>query len=133
MCRSGTLKLAGFPNFQNVVQEMQQKKEANLPEYEVSVSIGNGHLAIKQNLIDYWLKCEYFKDDIMLVVKEHNDKYNPHGIKRGCDAIKVEAGDGAEEQPAKRIRIESSVKLAEEAKFGDKLLSFKAHVGVCWV
>ena len=106
---------------------MQQKKEVNVPEYEVTVSIGNGHLAIKQNLIDYWLKCEYFKDDIMLVVKEHNEKYNPQGIKRGCDAIKVEGEEAAEAQPAKRIRIESSVKLTEEANFGDKPLSFNAH------
>ncbi len=78
------MKLPGFPHFEKMVGELKSaSNESPHPSYEVCVPVPNG-LAIKQNLVDYWAGLELFSIDIQEVVKRHNEKYNPHGVKRGC-------------------------------------------------
>lgn len=122
MARSGDLKLPGFPNFEAVMKELNQKQEIAAPDYEVTVGLPNGTLIIKQNLIDYWLKTELFAETMKEVLNAHNAKYNPHGVKRGADAMQDESG-AKEGAPEKKMRLETSVKVADqEAKFGETLL-----------
>ena len=123
MARAGDLRLPGFPDFSQTVKEMHSNQDMELPSYEVCVGLPNGTLAIKQSIIDYWLKQDDFIVDIEAVVKEHNSKYNPHGIKRGCEEAAGESTSNASATQSKRLKVESSVKAAEqESKFGETLL-----------
>lgn len=83
MCRSGSLKLPGFPEFEQVVNELKQKANSvPTPEFQVCLPVP-GALAIKQNLVDYWLGNDMFAVEMTSLVEAHNKKYNPQGIKRG--------------------------------------------------
>ena len=122
MARAGSLRLPGFPNFESVVEEMNNAKEVVTPQYEVTVPLGNGCLAIKESLIEYWSKDEHlFGNELADVLKEHNRKYNPKGIKRGATSS---AGESAENAPAaKRVKVEASVKgVDQEAHITEKHL-----------
>ena len=84
MCRSGSLKLPGFPNFESVVSELKTSTaESPTPAFEVCIPVPNG-LAIKQNLVDYWSGMDAYQLQVADMVKAHNQKYNPHGTKRGA-------------------------------------------------
>lgn len=85
MCRAGSLKLPGFPEFEQVINDLK-KNNTDLapPDFQVCVPVPNG-VAIKQNLIDYWSGQELFQVEMLDLLKKHNEKYNPHGIKRGSD------------------------------------------------
>ena len=84
MCRSGSLKLPGFPCFESVVQDLKNSaNEVAMPDFQVCVAVPNG-LAIKQNLVDYWSGIDTFQLQVADLVEAHNKKYNPHGIKRGA-------------------------------------------------
>ena len=84
MCRSGSLRLPGFPEFESVVNDLKTNgNEVAPPDFQVCIPVPNG-LAIKQNLVDYWTACDLFQMDIEDLVKKHNEKYNPHGVKRGA-------------------------------------------------
>lgn len=78
------MKLPGFPDFEKMVGELKNaSNEGPQPSFEVCVPVPNG-LAIKQNLVNYWSGMDQFSVDIQEVVKSHNEKYNPHGVKRGA-------------------------------------------------
>ena len=125
MARANSLRLPGFPKFESVVKELSNKKELETPQYEVSVPLGNGCLAIKEALIEYWSKEEnLFSTEMASVVKDHNAKYNPKGIKRGSTATSSRS-NGADEHPAKKAKVETSVKSVDhEASIADKYLGF---------
>lgn len=92
MCRAGSLKIPGFPQFETVVSDLKKNNaELPVPEYEVRVAVPNG-CAIKQNLVDYWLASEHYQAEMAEVLKDHNAKWNPHGVKRGADASEQPAG-----------------------------------------
>ena len=85
MCRSGSLRLPGFPEFEAVVNDLKTNgNEVAVPDFQVCIPVPNG-LAIKQNLVDYWTSCDLFHVDMSDLLKKHNEKYNPHGVKRGAD------------------------------------------------
>eukprot|EP00435_Cladocopium_sp_Y103_P053758 s494_g17.t1 len=87
MCRSGSLKLPGFPSFESVVADLKKSaNEADSPDFQVCVAVPNG-LAIKQNLVDYWSGIDTFQLQVADLVEAHNKKYNPHGIKRGASDV----------------------------------------------
>lgn len=123
MARANSLRLPGFPKFERVVRELSNKKDLETPQYEVSVPLGNGCLAIKEALIEYWGKEEnLFAAEMASVVKEHNAKYNPKGIKRGAAGSSSRSG-GDDANPAKRAKVETSVKSVDhEAAIADKYL-----------
>ena len=120
MARASTLKLPGFPKFDSVVQEISNQKEIEAPQYEVCVGLANGGLAVKENLIEYWSKEDnLFSTDMAALVKTHNKKYNPKGVKRGSS--KTAATE--EGQPTKKFKVEASVKpMEKESEIGDKSL-----------
>ena len=123
MARNKALKLPGFPDFGKAVKEISEMKEIAQPSYEVTVPLGNGVLAVKQNLIEYWEKCEGFEAESADLIKNHNDKYNPHGVKRGAD--QVGAGEGSEESEpvAKKPKVAAeSVGTEKEGNIAEKLL-----------
>ena len=85
MCRSGSLRLPGFPEFETVVNDLKTNgNEVAAPDFQVCIPVPNG-VAIKQNLVDYWTACDLFQVEVEDLVKKHNEKYNPHGVKRGAD------------------------------------------------
>ena len=85
MCRAGQLKLPGFPEFETIVTDLKSNNaNVPMPEFQVLVPVPNG-VAIKQNLVDYWLGCEIFQTQMADILKEHNEKYNPHGHKRPAE------------------------------------------------
>ena len=123
MARSSALQLPGFPKFDSGVQEMNNTKEITPPDYEVCVALANGGLAVRENLIEYWSKDEHlFNAEAAHLLKEHNKKYNPKGIKRGVSEQGAAAGTTGE-QPLKKVKVEASVKTADhESQMGDKCL-----------
>ena len=83
MARGGSLRLPGFPEFEQVVSELKQSSnDIPSPDFQVCIPVPNG-LVIKQNLVDYWASCDMFSNEIASLVAEHNKKYNPQGLKRG--------------------------------------------------
>lgn len=122
MARSSALQLPGFPKFDSVVQEMNNTKEITPPDYEVCVALANGGLAVRENLIEYWSKDEHlFNAEAGHLLKEHNKKYNPKGIKRGVSEQGAAGTTG--EQPLKKVKVEASVKTVDhESQMGDKCL-----------
>ena len=121
MARSKALKLPGFPDFDRAVKEISQMKEIAQPNYEVTVPLGNGVLAVKQNLIEYWEKCADFEAEVMDLIKSHNDKYNPQGVKRGADQV---SGESEEDQPMlkKPKVVAESVGTEKEGNIAEKFL-----------
>ncbi|CAK9033935.1 unnamed protein product [Durusdinium trenchii] len=120
MCRSNQIKLPGFPEFEQVVADLRKSNsEVPPPEFQVCLPVPNG-LAIRENLVEQWTSCDLVEVEMKELLKKHNDKYNPHGIKRGS------SDQGTTEDPApdaKRLRIDSSVKMAEhEAQIANKLV-----------
>ena len=127
MARSGSLNLPGFPKFETVVQEMSSAKELMHPDYEVCVPLANGCLAIRESLVEYWSKEEnFFAAELVEVIKNHNRKYNPKGIKRGSTSSNT-GGDngGADCRRSKRVKVQTPIKpLDHEATVTDKCLGF---------
>lgn len=83
MCRSGSLKLPGFPEFESVVNDLKSNTtDLPPPEFQVCLPVPNG-IAIKQNLVDYWMANDMFQVEMTDLLEKHNTKYNPHGTKRG--------------------------------------------------
>ncbi|CAK9109458.1 unnamed protein product [Durusdinium trenchii] len=122
MCRSGSLKLPGFPNFESVVSELKTSTaESPTPAFEVCIPVPNG-LAIKQNLVDYWSGMDAYQLQVADMVKAHNQKYNPHGTKRGASDMSQGDQGTAGKAVAKKICIDNTVKVADhEASIADKL------------
>lgn len=117
------LWLKGFPNFQAIAGELQNAADMPAPKYEVCLPLPNGDLAIQQSLIDLWTtKRAMFERETSELVAQHNEKYNPRGIKRGLDS--AEGPETSGQQPeTKKIRIEESMKTSEhEANIADKQL-----------
>ena len=65
LAREGKLKVAGFPNFKSVIEDLQRSSTASsTPESSICTPLTDGCLVIKQALIDLWtLKNEGFKDE----------------------------------------------------------------------
>ena len=94
LCRSGSLKLPGFPSFESVVADLKNNAhEPPVPDFQVCVPVPNG-LAIKQNLVDYWTAIDTFQVPMAELLEAHNKKYNPHGIKRGASDTAGPEGEG---------------------------------------
>lgn len=87
------------------------------------MALANGGLAVRENLIEYWSKDEHlFNAEAAHLLKEHNKKYNPKGIKRGVSEQGAAAGTTGE-QPLKKVKVEASVKTVDhESQMGDKCL-----------
>ena len=54
------------------------------------------------------------------LIREHNARYNPRGVKRGAEA--PAESDQSEGPGHKRLRVEKSVPMTEESMIEDKLL-----------
>ena len=141
MARAGELRLPAFPNFSNVISELSAKQELPAPNYEVCVGLANGTLVLKQNLVSYWSKCSVHGDDFQALLKAHNEKYNPRGVKRGGPGNEHD-DDGAEgsvQATRKKLKVESSVKAKDqEEKFdepclGQTALMFEKRFGCFFV
>ncbi|CAK9096217.1 Uncharacterized protein SCF082_LOCUS45183, partial [Durusdinium trenchii] len=125
LCRSGSLKLPGFPSFESVVADLKNNAhEPPVPDFQVCVPVPNG-LAIKQNLVDYWTAIDTFQVPMAELLEAHNKKYNPHGIKRGASDTAGPEGEGgtATNNGSKKMRIDNCVKVADhEGTIADKLV-----------
>ena len=65
LAREGKLKIPGFPNFMDVIEDLQRSGRANAPaKYDVCTALADGGLVIKSALIDLWtIKNEGYKDE----------------------------------------------------------------------
>eukprot|EP00435_Cladocopium_sp_Y103_P022359 s514_g5.t1 len=102
--RAGTLKLPGFPEFEQVIADLK-KNNTDLapPDFQVCVPVPNG-VAIKQNLIDYWSGQELFQVEMQDLLQNHNVKYNPHGVKRGADAPEGDKRESKEKKSSSLLQ-----------------------------
>lgn len=121
LARAGSLQLPGFPNFDQVVTELNTNTELKAPDYAVTVALADGTLAIQESLIQQWSNNEMFQLEANELIAQHNKKYNPRGVKRGVEENGSEAV--SQEPSAKRLCVETTAKIAEqEAKIVDKYL-----------
>lgn len=63
--REGTLKIAGFPDFLAVVQDLKKSSGSQTaPQYSVCTPLADGTLVVKSAIIELWTtKNESFKDE----------------------------------------------------------------------
>ena len=101
LCRAKRLVLPGFPDFQKTVGELKTATAPPQPEYSVTVGLGDA-LIIKEALIDQWMGKPDYKSEMEKLLKQHNDKYNQRGLKRGSEV----SGGSQSDRPSKRICVE---------------------------
>ena len=65
MARDGKLRIPGFPNFLDVIEELKKSGRPNGPaKYDVCTPLADGGLVVKSALIDLWtVKNEGYKDE----------------------------------------------------------------------
>ena len=71
LAREGKLKVAGFPNFKSVIEDLKRSATvSSTPEYAICTPLADGCLVIKQALIDLWtVKNDGFKDEAAPLLK----------------------------------------------------------------
>eukprot|EP00438_Fugacium_kawagutii_P006109 Skav219828 [mRNA] locus=scaffold1238:420160:421937:- [translate_table: standard] len=116
MARGGEFAIQAFPDFKRALDELKQFQRSPQPTYQVCVSTGDGHLVIRQALIDFWLAKEGgFADKVKELVKDHDAEFNPNKLKRGQENEAAEA-EASEERPLKRLRLELHIETGSEPK-----------------
>eukprot|EP00435_Cladocopium_sp_Y103_P035840 s1440_g9.t1 len=104
MARNAEYKISGFPDFSGTLTDLKQFQRSPQPSYEVTVPTGNGALVIKESLIQFWtVKHQDFQSDMENLVKQHNQEFNPEGLKQGAEAEAPEADE--EGPPTKKITL----------------------------
>ena len=128
MARNGEYKIQGFPDFSATLEDLRQYQRAPQPTYEVCVSTGEGHLIVRQSLVEFWSKKHsQFEDRLNGLIEAHNKEFNPKGLKRGSEES---AGDGEQPQepPTKRLRLGGTTTSAElEKEHPDRTPKFFHH------
>ena len=78
-CRSGELKLAGFPDYGPYIQGLKETKpETDNHEYQVSVKRGT-NLVVLGAFANKWLELDQFKTEATSIIEHHNANFNAGG------------------------------------------------------
>lgn len=104
--------MPGFPDFKKAVAPAPQ------PSYSVCIGVAES-LVVKQCLVEQWEKKDDFGAELKTLLTDHNQEFNPRGIKRGSEAT----GASTSPRPAKKLCIPNEpMSLDEfESKFEDRL------------
>ena len=131
MARNGEYKIQAFPDFSAALSELKQFQRSPQPEYQVCVATGEGHLIVRESLLEFWTqKHPNFADQVTEVLKVHNAEFNPRGLKRGAEECH-ENEDDSNPVPSKKLRLDNATKLPElESQFPDR--SFILAVSCCF-
>ena len=78
-CRSGSVSLPGFPDFQPLVSALKEgNKTAPSTAYKVCVQ-HHDKLKILESMAGKWVNTELLKDRAMEAIENHNASFNPDG------------------------------------------------------
>lgn len=118
LARNGHLKISGFPDFKQSVQELQKVEPPPQPNYSVSVPLGQA-LLTKECLVDEWQQKTDFCKEFEVLLAAHDQEFNPKKIKRSSETL----GQSPSEPPTKRLCIQADpLNLNEfETKFPNRL------------
>ena len=133
MARNGEYKIQAFPDVSGALSELKQFQRSPQPEYQVCVSTGEGHLIIRESLLEFWTqKHASFADQVEELLKTHNNEFNPRGLKRGAEECNGNEDDSSS-PPSKRLRLDNATKLSDlEGEFPDRSLLILA-VSCCFL
>lgn len=94
MARKGSLKLPGWPDFNNAVATLQQPSAAfDAAHYEVCQALADGTLIIKQCVLDlYMSKHPEFREVTEAALVNHNAEFNVNGLTAGGEDEQVNNG-----------------------------------------
>lgn len=133
MARNKEMSIPGFPDFAAALADLKKFQRTPQPSYHVTVATGEGHLIITEALVSFWTeKHSQFADELTKIKSEHDQEFNPKGLKRGADTPE----DGGEEEetarPAKRLCLSSSMSTEElEAQHPERTCVSLEQVFLC--
>ncbi|CAK8991868.1 Uncharacterized protein SCF082_LOCUS2843, partial [Durusdinium trenchii] len=134
LARENKLKIPGFPNFMSVIKDLKKSNQSNTqPQYTVCTPLADGGLVIKSALIDLWtIKNDGFQDEAEALIKDHNARYNPRGVKRGAEPSEQPSAK-SEEPQQKKLCIDKTMPLVDECLIPDvdKLLAQVLRIAIC--
>ncbi|CAK9006800.1 Uncharacterized protein SCF082_LOCUS9181 [Durusdinium trenchii] len=106
LARSGDLKIAGFPRFEEAISGLKGMQSMQAPSYEVCVTLSDGTLIIKQLVLDMWTqKHPDFSAECTELLTAHNSEFNPKNIQSGGE---VQEGTTTVELPSKQLCVQGT-------------------------
>jgi hypothetical protein len=100
-CRTGSLKLAGFPEFDALIKRLEQLTDAAQAYtrnaslgYEVTEPFTDGSLVIAESLVQKFATIDEFVAELDELVSSHNKEFNKEGKARGAKRTAESAGLG---------------------------------------
>eukprot|EP00438_Fugacium_kawagutii_P026722 Skav228688 [mRNA] locus=scaffold2247:276425:279751:- [translate_table: standard] len=131
--RAGTLQLAGFPSFDPLLTALRDGTTADRAKsYRVSTQRAD-QLVILESFAKRWLDDAEFEERAKLVIKEHNEEFNPPGdMVMVSDRQSSAADNESVERPAKRIKLETC-KTEDITKLQQSILRRQSLPGQFWV
>ena len=123
MAREAQLKISGWPNFQQAVQDLQTNTPGmDAGDYEVCIAFADGALVVKQALLDlYMVKHPQFKEQTEEALERHNQEFNPKGLTAGVEEDSGNGGQGSSPAaPKLEIQEKSTLEKVtnEESRLG---------------
>ena len=124
LARSGELKIAGFPKFEETICELKGLQTIQSPNYDVCVALSDGTLVIKQSVLDMWMeKHSEYSAECQELLKQHNSEFNPKNIKRGSEKAEGMA-EIPHDLPNKQLCLQATLSKADfEKQSPDRLQS----------
>jgi hypothetical protein len=101
MCRSGEMRLPGFPQFAEKLNELRAAESASQVSsltYEVTTPMPDGCLVVLESLLDKWREDPELALVLDPILTDHNAEFNPHGHRSHSTT--------EEASPAKKPRTE---------------------------
>ncbi|CAK9011602.1 unnamed protein product [Durusdinium trenchii] len=120
LARSGDLKIAGFPRFEEAISGLKGMQSMQAPSYEVCVTLSDGTLIIKQLVLDMWTqKHPDFSAECTELLTAHNSEFNPKNIQSGGE---VQEGTTTVELPSKQLCVQGTKSKSDfEKEHADRL------------
>lgn len=131
MAREGQLKINGWPNFQQAIQDLQTNTPGmDAGDYEVCIAFADGALVVKQALLDlYMVKHPQFKEQTQEALENHNQEFNPKGLTAGVEEENSGNGRQSSSPAAPKLDIQEKSTLDkvtnEESRLGLGFLRLK--------
>lgn len=114
LARSAALKVAGFPRFEEAIQELQSLQTVQTPSYEVTVALPDGTLVVKDAVLDLWQrKHTDFAQECSALLEDHDKEFNPKHVRRGGSEVN---DNSTCELPNKKLVTEGTLDKEEFEK-----------------
>ncbi|CAJ1375536.1 unnamed protein product [Effrenium voratum] len=131
LARSAALKVAGFPRFEEAIQELQSLQTVQTPSYEVTVALPDGTLVVKDAVLDLWQrKHTDFAQECSALLEDHDKEFNPKHVRRGGSEVN---DNSTCELPNKKLVTEGTLDKEEfEKNRADRLTLSCGAVQLHW-